>query len=86
MRKGKTLGYHSLTMYSRSVLLNRMREDLPFAVIRDSDGEVLARIANLLLAHELFRAIAAANPGDEILLKHGIRIIESSAAKRSGAT
>jgi hypothetical protein len=71
----------SLTIYSRSVLLNRMRDDLPFAIIRDSDGEVLARIANLLLARELFQAIAAANSGDEILLKHGVRIIESSVVR-----
>lgn len=57
-----------------------MKDDLPFVIIRDSDGEVLARITDLLLARELFRAIAAANPADEILLKQGARIIESSAA------
>lgn len=60
-----------------------MREDLPFAIIQSSDSEVLARIANLSLARELFRAIAAANPGDEILLKQGARVIESSPDKGS---
>lgn len=60
-----------------------IKEDLPFAIIRDSDSEVLARVATLLLARDLFRAIAVANPSDEILLKQGVRIIESSGAKRS---
>jgi hypothetical protein len=59
-----------------------MKEDLPFAIIRDSDSEVLARAANLLLARELFRVIANVNFPDEILLKQGARIIESSTRQR----
>lgn len=59
-----------------------MREDLPFTVIRAADNEVLARVANLLLARELFRVIANVNFPDTVLLKQGARIIETSAERR----
>lgn len=55
-----------------------MREDLPFVIIRSSDSEVLARAATLLLAREIFRVIVNVNFPEEVLLKQGARIIESS--------
>lgn len=55
-----------------------MREDLPFVIIRNSDSEVLARAATLLLAREIFRVIVNVNFPEEVQLKQGARIIESS--------
>lgn len=59
-----------------------MREDLPFAILRASDNEVLARAATLLLARELFRVISNVNFPEEIHLRQGARIIESNRAER----
>lgn len=50
-----------------------MLEDLPFTIIRNSDGEVLARVATLLLAREVFRLVANVNFPEEVLLKQETR-------------
>jgi hypothetical protein len=61
-----------------------MREELPFVIIRASDDEVLARAANLMLAHEIFRFIANVNFPEEIMLKQQTRVIKRSVERRSG--
>jgi hypothetical protein len=60
-----------------------MSEDLPFVIVRTSDDEVLARVANLMLAHEIFRFIANVNFPDEVMLKQQTRVIKTSADRRS---
>jgi hypothetical protein len=61
-----------------------MHEDLPFVIIRDSDAEVLARVATLMLARELFRVISNIYFPEQILLKQETRVIKTSAERRSG--
>jgi hypothetical protein len=61
-----------------------MREELPFVIVRESDDEVLARAASLMLARELFRVIANIYFPDQILVKQATRVIKTSAERSSG--
>lgn len=65
-----------------SKLIAQAKADLAHinAIVRDSDGEVLARIATPLLARDLSRVIANVDTGTEIQLKQAARIIRSGAA------
>jgi hypothetical protein len=67
----------------RSTECESMRSDLKFWIVLD-DGkgvEVLAAVADLPIAREVFRIIAAQHPTDEIHLKRGARIIPKSAPR-----